>query len=426
MGNVFRITGVILLYILSGVLLLVVFAGLLLVTYGGLAGYPAALITCIIAAFLFRYILKNSESITGTVLRFIPATIALFVVMWSLVPLPQHDFEDAGNEKFETWDLGEGRIISVSRHQPPSDVPIREETMVFVHGGPGVFVRDFDRDFFSGFTDDGFQVIMYDQVGAGRSSIIDITEYSHQGNVNDLKKVLDIIDGPIILVGQSYGTGLITSYLGEHQGRHDIRQIILTEPSPLPGVDLSSNHPHFAEKTTKAEHAEGLVISDVIKSPRIILGLMLPAGNRFVDQNELLHYLGPDDQKAAVAISYCEEQSDNMLSFQHLPVNLRATLLIRNSFTKAKRPDLRNLDIPVLLLLGECSYVPRGFAMEYFEHYDISRSHLLRDVGHVLWTSKEGRQLTYDAIMSFVDGKEMPLPNEPNYETRIEFIEAGW
>lgn len=414
--------GIGLLYLISGVVVLAIFAGGLYVSGGVLSGYPVLIFTLVLAGLWFWFLYRRCESTGGFMLRGLPVGLALGVVIWAMIPVPQHEFPNVQtDERFEYQDLGDGRIAAVAQFHPPEDVTPREETMVFVHGGPGAYLRDFDLDFISGFTADGFNVVMYDQVGAGRSSIVEITEYSHQGNVQDLRQILDRIDTPLILVGQSYGTALISSYLADYRNEQDIRNVILTEPGPLPGSEYSNSD----EKTTKAENVEGVSITDVLRSPRIILAFLLPAPNQFVGQEELLHFIGPELQKAAVAISYCAQHEDQMLPFEHHRVNFSATMAIMDSFLNAETPDLTDLDIPVLLLLAECSYIPRQYALDYFDHIPVSRSHWIPEVGHVLWATPEGRKLTYESILSFIDGTEPGLSNKPTYETRAEFLEAG-
>jgi hypothetical protein len=63
--------------------------------------------------------------------------------------------------------------------------------------------------------------------------------------------------------------------------------------------------------------------------------------------------------------------------------------------------------------------------MDYFDVVSIERSHVIPGVGHVLWGNEEGERLTHSAIMRFLDDEEMPLPNEPDYDSRIAFIEQG-
>jgi hypothetical protein len=91
----------------------------------------------------------------------------------------------------------------------------------------------------------------------------------------------------------------------------------------------------------------------------------------------------------------------------------------------AKTPDLHDMAAPVLLLLGECSYIPRGRAMEYFDLYRVARSHAIPGVGHIVWGNAKGQELTRDAIIRFIDNVPGALPNEPSKATAIRFVESG-
>ena len=86
---------------------------------------------------------------------------------------------------------------------------------------------------------------------------------------------------------------------------------------------------------------------------------------------------------------------------------------------------LQDLAAPVLLLLGQCSYIPRGRAMEYFDIYPIARSNLIPGVGHITWGNAQGQALTRDAIVRFVDNVTGPLANEPTQSSRQAFVASG-
>lgn len=417
-----KIIGVVFLYLLSGLLVPLLFAGGLFLSKGVGSGLPVVALVLILSCFWFWFLYRTAATTGGAAVRAIPAAVGLAVVFWAMVPLPQYDFSpEQTDQRFVFWDLGNGRIAAVARFFPPDGVQPRGETIVFVHGGPGAYLRDFDIDFVKGFTAEGFDVLVYDQVGAGRSPIVDIGSYSHQGNVSDLRQILERTGGPLVLVGQSYGAGLAASYLGVYGSEPDIRHIILTEPGPLPGADFSASD----EKTTKAENAEGLSVLDLLRTPRTMLFFLLPAGNQFVPQEEIRHFFNPEMQRAAVAPSYCAQHADQLLPFEHYPVNMHAMRIIRNTFLEEDTPDLTGLNIPVLLLLGECSYIPRHYALDYFDSFSITRSHLIREAGHVLWATGRGAELTRQSILSFINGTEAVLPDKPTRDTRSAFLEAG-
>lgn len=402
-----------------------VFAGTLWITGGSLKGYPALVLAIIVAVIFSRMAVNSSTTNLGKVLRLTPVAFFLMVVFWSMIPLSSDEliaFPDEPN--MEMWDLEDNRIISISHHRPSDESADRKEAIIFVHGGPGAYVRDFDRDFAASFAEDGYHVFVYDQVGAGRSGIVDVQDYTHEGNVADLHKIIKKVNMPIVLMGQSYGTALISSYMVEHRNSHNVRSVILTEPGPLPGA-FSKTGPHYDEKTTSAENMDDPGLLGAIGSPRFLFGMILPIGNKFISQQEIMNSIKPELQSKIVATSFCKESEEAIPDFKKLRVNFLANRNIRTAFTDSITPDLTDMNIPVLLLLGECSYIPRGYAMDYFEAFSITRSHLILGVGHIVWGTENGKQLSRETILSFLDDTEMPLPNEPDYDTRIEFIEQG-
>lgn len=421
----FKRIGVFAGWIFAGISVLAIFVGTLWLTNGSLNGYPALLFALIVFSGFARLIAKNEHSLLGKTLRFTPITLFLLIACWAMIPLGPDQVPDLPPlEKEEIWDLGDGRAVSVTHHQPADSIETQEEAILFLHGGPGAFVRDFDREFLASFTDFGYEVYVYDQVGAGRSAILDLQNYSHQGNVDDMHAIINRIDKPVILFGQSYGTGLIASYLEQHPAHEKINSIILTEPGPLPG-SYPQEGPYFDEKTTNADHLEGPGNFEMVSSPRFLLGMLLPVENRFVSQAEFINHIDSDLQYKMVGTSYCAGDEASQQAFTWLPFNMKASRAIRESFMAEERPDLRSLKIPTLMLLGECSYLARGYAIDYFEAFPIQRSHWIPGVGHIIWGNENGRELTREAIIRFLNGEEANLPNEPNFDSRFEFIEAG-
>ncbi|MEX0844000.1 MAG: hypothetical protein WD022_01920, partial [Balneolaceae bacterium] len=156
-----------------------------------------------------------------------------------------------------------------------------------------------------------------------------------------------------------------------------------------------------------------------------LLGMILPVENQFVSQAEFINHIDADLQKKMVATSYCAGDEASQQEFPQLPFNMKASRMIRESFMTERRPDLLNIDIPVMMLLGECSYLPRGYAIDYFEVFPIERSHWIPGVGHIIWGNETGRQLTRESVILFLNNEEALLLNEPDYKSRFKFIEQG-
>jgi len=126
-----------------------------------------------------------------------------------------------------------------------------------------------------------------------------------------------------------------------------------------------------------------------------------------------------------VGNAFCKGDTRLLDAWKPTRFNLLANTHIARTMRDTTQPDLRQLASPVLLLLGECSYIPRGRAMEYFDVYRIARSHAIPGVGHIPWGNERGQRLMREAIIAFVTSTRAPLPNEPTLATRDAFVAAG-
>ena len=156
-------TGIVALWLLSDVLILTIFTGTLWVTGGSWNGYPALILAIITAFIISRIAVARSSSNTGKILRLTPVTIFLMIVFWSMIPMASNELEPFPDEpEMQMWDLGDSRMVSISHHRPPDHVTEREEAIIFIHGGPGAYVRDFDRNFAASFSEEGYHIYVYD------------------------------------------------------------------------------------------------------------------------------------------------------------------------------------------------------------------------------------------------------------------------
>jgi pimeloyl-ACP methyl ester carboxylesterase len=396
------------------------------ISRGIAAGYPAFVIALAVAGILWRRRARLGSR-RAAVWRGVAMVVALAPLAYVLVPLAPATLAPLpADTAAQLWPTNDGRQVAVYRY-PADPAADRHTALVFVHGGPGAYLRDFDRDFFAGFAHAGFDVVIYDQFGAGRSPQGDPATYTHENNVRDLAAVLARVNEPTVLVGQSYGATLVTSALARDDVRRRVTHVILSEPGRLPGGSVSVAK-SMAEKTTRAPDATikpSAAVVAKIAAPRALLAALLPRGNGFVQQEELINLYTPDVQRLLISPAFCKGDTALLDTFQAERFNLVANVAINHDALAATTPDLRKLASPVLLLLGECSYIPRGLAMEYFGTYTIARSQLIPGVGHVLWGNARGQALMRDAVVRFVDKAPAALPDEPTAATAAQFVASG-
>jgi pimeloyl-ACP methyl ester carboxylesterase len=389
-------------------------------------GYPAFLLAFVVAVLIWRQRTRRGAR-GGAIAVGLAMALALAPLAYLLVPLASSSLAPLrADASVQLWPTHDGREVAVYRY--PADPSVdRHAALVFVHGGPGAYLRGFDRDFFAGFARAGFDVVIYDQFGAGRSPLGDPRTYTHDDNVADLAAVLARVDKPTVLVGQSYGATLVTSALARRDVRRRVTHVILTEPGRLPGGEESSAR-SMSEKTTRAPDASETPSRAVIAkvaAPRALLASFLPRGNGMVKQEELINLYTPDVQRLLVAPGFCKGDTALLDTFRAGRFNLTANVAINHDALAAPTPDLRTLPAPVMLVLGECSYIPRGLAMEYFGVYTIQRTQSIPGVGHILWGNARGQAMTRDAILRFVDRQPPAFPNEPTAANARRFAESG-
>lgn len=395
-------------------------------TRAGAGGVPAMCVAVAVAGILW-WRSTRLASRRRTVLYGSLMALALAPLAYVLAPLAPSSLAPLSNDPLaEMWSTGPGRAVAVYRY-PADAARSRHTALVFVHGGPGAYVRDIDRVFFAGFARAGFDVVLYDQVGAGRSSLVSPEHYTHDNNVRDLAVVLARVNMPTVLIAQSYGATLVTSALANLDVRKLVTHLILTEPGRIPGAAFSSDK-SMSEKTTHAPDATlspSVAVMGKIIAPRALLAAFLPAGNGLASQEELINHYTPDVQRLLVSNAFCKGDTALLNSFQPGRFNLLANARVSRDAGKASTPNLHDMTAPVMMLLGECSYIPRGRAMEYFGVYKTARAHLIPGVGHIVWGNARGQELTRDAIVRFVDGAPGLLPNEPTQATADLFVENG-
>src|SRR5690606_12306551 len=120
------------------------------------------------------------------------------------------------------------------------NVSKKETPIIFLHGGPGAYVRQIEISFFSEFTKDGYDVYLYDQAGAGRSDLLPKEQYAHTRNIKDFEAIADEIKASKYIVSrQSDGGYLLAHLAADEKMSKSILKAIYAEP----GVTLQSDVP---------------------------------------------------------------------------------------------------------------------------------------------------------------------------------------
>lgn len=324
--------------------------------------------------------MKNVKRILRWVL-ILSFIFLLYLLFWPRHYKAQIREKDLTNQ---VWKLSTGSSIGftyipsgLQEHQP---YPI-----IYLHGGPGGAISKRVVDDLKRLSNFGFDLYFYDQVGSGNSTrLINISDYTVQRHINDLYEIIkNIHSEKVILIGQSWGAILAAAYLSQHP--ETIDKIIFTSPGPVypinnaeinfPAPDsLKIRKPLYTNK--EANTSAGNIRMSTIKFIATRFGKKI-ASDEEVDQ--FADFLDTKSYKSALC--------DTSVVLQNRGGNgYYAGIMTYNDLFKMKdfRANIRGMNIPVLILKGECDNQPWGATQEYLSLFPNHKFILVPNAGHFI------------------------------------------
>ncbi|HEX8035831.1 MAG TPA: alpha/beta hydrolase, partial [Ktedonobacterales bacterium] len=157
--------------------------------------------------------------------------VALVGMLAVLVPLRDPAMPAAAVPGQRFWDLPTGSRIAYVR--VPAVGAAKPTPIIFAHGGPGVPMMAEDARFFGQLALDGYDVYLYDQIGAGLSPrLADPTQYTVARHVADLEAIRQRIGAErVILIGHSWGSTISATYLADHPAH--VEKVVFSSPGVI-------------------------------------------------------------------------------------------------------------------------------------------------------------------------------------------------
>ncbi|WP_160150476.1 alpha/beta fold hydrolase [Nonomuraea solani] len=287
------------------------------------------------------------------------------------------------------WRLTTGSELAYVRRAPKRVT--RAEPVVFLHGGPGVADLAANAAFYGRLASAGFQVYVYDQLGAGRSArLTDPGGYGLTRDVADLEAIRRTVGADRLnLVAQGYGAQLAAAYLAEHPDR--VARAVLYSPAGLsPGRTTTGRTSTDRPGSTALLGPAGMLGPAGVPDPRTLaLSTLLrvdpQAAHAFAGDHELDAHLtlirhqtshpcpaptapaaskSPAPSKAAGPFDGSESQGDVVGGYVGWAGRLTPSSL---------RSDLAGVKAPVLVVKGACDEQSWSAAMAYRHALPTSR-----------------------------------------------------
>lgn len=336
------------------------------------------------------------------ILKFISILFLVAIAILSYVIFHQADYnvgEYAVKPGTKYWSLASGSHIGYTFL--PATTSKQPYPVIYLHGGPGGAVTERDIQSLQPLTQMGYDVYLYNQVGSGSSSRLeDITQYSVERHINDLKEIIQKIKAEkVILVGQSWGAILATLFVAENPSLVD--KIIFTSPGPVYPVNPELKN----KKAPDSLHLKPPVFTNV-------------QGNKesYTLRSTAINFVALKFHKKLAT----DKEADAYATYRSSLVN-RSVVCDTSKITASKpgygfyaalmtyeslkqvadpRNKIRQLTIPVLVIKGQCDNQPWGFTNEYLELFSNHRFVCIPGAGHII--SIEQPEALQKAIVDFL------------------------
>ena len=307
-------------------------------------------------------------------------------------------------ENTQYWQMEEGFNIAYT-HLPARD-DVKNSSIIFLHGGPGGYVHSSIIETLSDLTTLGHDVYLYDQRGSGLSDrMTNISDVSFVAHVQDLHEIItqQIKEEKVILIGQSFASSIIAHYSAQYPDR--VEKIIFSSPGallPWPQengeyVDLEKRFPlpdsyDFVEPNNFVDDVQSMAI----KPKALVATLGLFVDRKLISDKQMDRMLNTLASQFTLSM-VCDSQ--NVLP-EEGGGGLYAYLATNNTNMVDIRGTLRDSDIPIMVVQGQCDYIPYSSAYEYVDVYPNGQYQFVENAGHEIWWEQEEAYL--DIIKSFL------------------------
>lgn len=332
--------------------------------------------------------------------------LLVFIVL-VLVPEKETIPSIEPRENTSYWKMNEG--FSIAYTLLKSDSATDKSPIIFLHGGPGGYIHSSIIETLSELTKLGHDIYLYDQRGSGLSDRLPkFSDVSFEKHVKDLKEIVSerIATNKVILIGQSFGCPIISHFSARHPNL--VEKIVFSSPGELLPhrkngkvyVDLDSLYPTPDSLRFTAPYRFVEDVKRTAIKPKAIVattGALLFDTKLISDKqmDRILNTLASKFTKGMV----CDE-------YKVLPEEggggLYAYLATNNGDVPEIRDDLVNVNCPVLVIQGQCDYIPFSAAYEYIQVYPNASYQFIENAGHEIWW--EQKEVYLNRIIDFLLG----------------------
>lgn len=267
--------------------------------------------------------------------------------------------------------------------------------IIYLHGGPGGRISDKSIQILGNLTNDGYDVFLYDQIGSGESGRLnDISEYTVDRHIKDLNEIIkDLGAEKVILIAQSWGCAIATYFVSEYPEK--IEKIIFTNPGPIypypRALEVVKASDSLQLKAPIFTNAQG---NNKVKNLRtsamyycaIILNIKLASD---IEGDAFSTYSGYEINKSCVFDTSKIVKIAEVASIPSQNGYYAGIMTFHNLMeVKDPRPNLKDLNTPILVLKSQYDNQKWGFTNEYLTLFKNHQLQVIPNAGHIMELEK--------------------------------------
>lgn len=344
-----------------------------------------------------------------TVLKWILGAVffvVVVVIVLCLIPVAPTISPLRPRATTQYWPMSNGYRIAYTRSVPSAESGL--PPIIFLHGGPGGYIHSSTIELLSDLSGLGYTIYFYDQAGCGLSDrLAKPKDYSFPGHVGDLREIITdhIRAGKVILIGHSYGGQLAAQLTAMNPEL--VAKLVLSSPGELQPSNWENG---VWVNPSKYPKPDSLEFVSVERSTMDGLTFWTVRGVASMALATLNIKLMSDAEADGLLNNLASRFTANMVCDPaHLLPEEGGAGFYAHGWSnfygdlEDPRPLMQVCPVPVLVLQGQCDYIPYAATFEYAALFPNSRYEFIANAGHIIWWDQPGDYFCH--IVDFLDEK---------------------
>ncbi|MEL7121343.1 MAG: alpha/beta hydrolase [Bacteroidota bacterium] len=333
------------------------------------------------------------------ILLYSTLAVSLFLIGLILIPRKYNVSQFEKRSDTQYWELHTGSTIGYQRLI--GDSTTNTTPIIYLHGGPGGRITNETIELLKPLNHD---IYLYDQIGSGHSERLkDITEYTVDRHTKDLEAIIEVIQTPkVILMGQSWGALLAMEYVAKHPDK--VEKLIFTGPGPILPFKTELTKIESPDslnlKSPQYSNAQGNQAAYNLRTKFLFYGAALFGKKMSTDKeaDNFFTYLNTQLNKSTKCDPADAKPSNGGGGYYVHVMTVRSFQEVKD-----KRAQVDGLEIPTLIIKGQCDNQKWGFTQEYLKLLPNSKLEIIEGAGHII--GKEHQEEYLQVVNAFLKNK---------------------